>query len=383
MLLGRLGKTLQTLLGAGLLLGWGAAFAVDELRFNMPPGVTPISKDVYGLHMLIFWVCVGIGVAVFSVLFYSVFKHRRSRGASPASFHEHTAVEVMWTVIPFIILISMAFPATKTLIAMEDTSNPDLTIQVTGSQWKWKYDYLDSGLSFYSNLATPMEQRENHAPKGEHYLLEVDKPLVVPTNQKIRFLTTSADVIHSWWVQDFGIKKDAMPGFINESWALIETPGIYRGQCAELCGVGHGYMPIVVQAMAPAEFAAWVEEQKKAQAAEVAAASKQMDMAELMRRGQDVYTTNCAVCHQASGAGVPPTFPALKGGKIATGPLPGHLNIVLNGGRPGTAMPAFGQQLSDADIAAVVTFERNSWGNNTGDAVQAADVKAARTSAAR
>lgn len=381
MLLGKLKKALHAFLGLGLLSASGAALA--ELRYNMPPGVTPISKEIYGLHMLIFWVCVAIGAVVFAVLFYSVFKYRKSRGATPARFHEHTSVEVIWTIIPFLILISMAIPATKTLIAMEDTRNPDLTIQITGSQWKWKYDYLDSGVGFYSNLATPVEQRENRAEKGEHYLLEVDKPLVVPTNKKIRLLTTAQDVIHSWWVPELGVKKDAMPGFINESWAYIEQPGTYRGQCAELCGVGHGYMPIVVEALPPAEFAMWIDQQTKAQAEEAAAATKMMSKDELMSRGQQVYTTHCTVCHQATGEGLPGTFPALKGGKIATGPVQGHLHIVLNGGRPGTAMPAFAKQLTDADIAAVVTFERNSWGNNTGDVVQAADVKAARTSAAR
>lgn len=378
----KLKKMLQAGLGTGALL-YGGIVLAQELRYNMPKGVTPISREIYGLHMLIFWVCVAIGVVVFSVLFYSVFKYRKSRGVTPAQFHEHTSVEVVWTIIPFLILIGMAIPATRTLIAMEDTSNPDLTIQVTGSQWKWKYDYLDNGVSYYSNLATPMEQRDNRAAKGEHYLLEVDRPMVVPTNQKIRILTTSTDVIHSWWVPELGVKKDAMPGFINESWALIEQPGIYRGQCAELCGVGHAYMPVVVQALPPAEFAAWVDEQKKAQEAELAAVSKEMSMDELMARGEQVYTTHCAVCHQATGQGVPGVFPALQGGPIATGPVEGHLNIVLNGGRPGTAMPAFAQQLSDADIAAVVTFERNSWGNKTGDTVQAKDVKAARTSAAR
>lgn len=378
----KLKKMLQAGLGTGALL-YGGIVLAQELRYNMPKGVTPISREIYGLHMLIFWVCVAIGVVVFSVLFYSIFKYRKSRGVTPAQFHEHTSVEVVWTIIPFLILIGMAIPATRTLIAMEDTSNPDLTIQVTGSQWKWKYDYLDNGVSYYSNLATPMEQRDNRAAKGEHYLLEVDRPMVVPTNQKIRILTTSTDVIHSWWVPELGVKKDAMPGFINESWALIEQPGIYRGQCAELCGVGHAYMPVVVQALPPAEFAAWVDEQKKAQEAELAAVSKEMSMDELMARGEQVYTTHCAVCHQATGQGVPGVFPALQGGPIATGPVEGHLNIVLNGGRPGTAMPAFAQQLSDADIAAVVTFERNSWGNKTGDTVQAKDVKAARTSAAR
>ncbi len=375
MLLDKLKRALRAFLGLGLLLASGAALA--EFRYNMPPGVTPISKDIYGLHMLIFWVCVGIGVVVFSVLFYSVFKYRKSRGATPAKFHEYTAIEIIWTVIPFLILVSMAIPATKTLIAMEDTRNPDLTIQVTGSQWKWKYDYLDSGVGFYSNLATPVEQRENRAEKGEHYLLEVDKPLVVPTNKKIRILTTGQDVIHSWWVPELGVKKDAIPGFINESWAYIEQPGIYRGQCAELCGVGHGFMPIVVQAVPPAEFAMWIDQQKKAKAEEAAASKKVLSKDELISRGQQVYTTNCAVCHQPTGEGIPGTFPALKGGKIASGPIQGHLHIVLFGGRPGTAMPAWDKQLSDVDIAAVITYERNNF-NHTGDVVQAADVEAAK-----
>lgn len=356
------------------LLGVGELFAED--RFNLPVGVTPVSQEIYGLHMLILWVCAGIAVVVFGALGYAALRYRKSRGAVPQAFHEHRSLEIVWTVIPFLLLILMAIPATQTLMAMGDTSEADLTIRITGSQWKWQYEYLDSDIKFLSNLATPAAQRENRSPKGEHYLVEVDRPLVVPVGKKIRFLLTSSDVIHSWWVQELGVKMDAIPGFINEAWARVEQPGVYRGKCAELCGVGHGYMPVVVEARAAAEFAAWQTEQVAARAAEEAAAQQVLALAELSERGEKVYATNCAACHQATGIGLPGVFPALKGSQVVLGPVADHLAVVLNG-RPGTAMPGFGQ-LNDLDLAAVVTYERNAWGNATGDTVQAADVKAAR-----
>jgi cytochrome c oxidase subunit 2 len=279
--------------------------------------------------------------------------------------------------VPFVILIGMAIPATKALIAMENTSNPDITIKVTGYQWKWGYDYLDEGVSFMSTLTTPKEQILNKQEKGENYLLEVDNPVVVPVNKKIRLLITANDVIHAWWVPDFGMKKDAIPGYVNDMWINVEKEGTYRGQCAELCGKDHGFMPIVVEAKNEADYQQWVTAQKAAMDADAAGAGRDWSMAELVERGEKVYNTNCAACHQANGEGVPGAFPGLKGSALTTGPVDAHLNIVMNG-KPGTAMAAFGGQLNDIDLAAVVTYERNSWGNDVGDLIQPSEVKAAR-----
>jgi cytochrome c oxidase subunit II len=276
-----------------------------------------------------------------------------------------------------LILIGMAIPATKALVAMEDTSNADLSIKVTGYQWKWGYDYMDEGVSFISSLSTPKEQILNQQEKGEHYLLEVDNPLVVPVGKKVRLLLTANDVIHSWWVPDLGMKKDAIPGFVNEMWFRADEEGTYRGQCAELCGKDHGFMPIVVVAKNEADYQQWVTAQKTAMDADAAAAGRDWNMAELMERGEKVYNSSCAACHQANGEGVPGAFPGLKGGAIVTGPKDAHVDIVLNG-KPGTAMGAFGGQLNDIDLAAVVTYERNAWGNDKGDLVQPSEVKAAR-----
>lgn len=365
----------NALLYGGPLLWSGAASAAYDL--NMTPGVTPISQQVYDLHMLIFWICVVIGLLVFGVMFYSIYHHRKSRGSVAAQFHESTTVEVVWTIVPMLILIGMAIPATKTLVAMEDTRSPDLTITVTGYQWKWKYDYLDENISFFSSLSTPREQIQNVADKGEHYLLEVDNPLVVPVGKKIRILTTAADVIHAWWVPDLGWKRDAIPGFINENWTRIDKPGVYRGQCAELCGKDHGFMPIVVVAKTEPEYQQWLADMRAAQAAEQESADREWTQAELMQKGEAVYNASCAACHQAQGQGVPGVFPALAGGPIATGPVEAHIDIVMNG-KPGTAMAAFGAQLSDVEMAAVLTYERNAWGNNTGDMVQPAAIKSLR-----
>ncbi|MGL5360201.1 MAG: cytochrome c oxidase subunit II, partial [Shewanella sp.] len=342
--------------------------------FNMTQGVTEISGKVYHLHMTIFYICCAIGLVVFGIMIYAMVMHRKSKGAVAAHFHESTKVEIAWTVAPFIILILMAIPATKTLIAMEDPSNAELTIKVTGSQWKWHYSYFDHDIAFYSLLATPKSQIAGNEAKGDHYLLEVDRPLVVPTKRKIRFLMTSEDVIHSWWVPAFAVKKDANPGFINEAWTRIDTPGIYRGQCAELCGKDHGFMPIVVQALPADEFDAWIAAQKQAAnvAAQAASAAlnQTLSQAELMSQGEQVYLGHCAACHQPNGEGLKGVFPSLKGSAIALGPVDAHLNIVLHG-KAGTAMQAFAKQLSAQEIAAVTTYERNAWGNNTGDLVQA------------
>lgn len=346
-------------------------------EYNLPVGVTDISENVYQLHMTIFMICCVIGVIVFGIMFWAIIHHRKSKGAKPAQFHESTQVEIIWTAIPFVILIVMAIPATKTLIAMEDTTKADLTIKITGSQWKWHYEYLQHDYGFYSILSTPREQIENKHEKSDIYLLDVDKPLVLPKDKKIRFLMTSDDVIHSWWVPEFAVKKDANPGFINEAWTRINEVGVYRGQCAELCGKDHGFMPIVVEVKEPAEFDAWLASEKtllaKAQQVEKASLNDVLSKEELMRLGEQVYMASCAACHQPNGAGLPGVFPALKNSPIAIGDRAAHIEIVLNG-KPGTAMQGYVKMLSAKQVAAVVTYERNAWGNNTEDLVQPADV---------
>lgn len=348
-----------------------------QSQLNMTQGVSEISQRVYNLHMTIFYICCVIGVIVFGIMFASMILHRKSKGHQPATFHENVKVEILWTAIPFVILIGMAIPATKTLIAMEDTSESDVTIIVTGSQWKWHYKYFDRDVEFFSLLATPQEQINNRLQKGENYLLEVDRPLVIPTDRKVRFLITSDDVIHAWWVPDFAIKKDANPGFINEIWTKVETPGVYRGQCAELCGKDHGFMPIVVIAKEPDEFESWLDEQeviaREAKAEEQRLLALSMSKEELMSLGESVYLGNCAACHQPNGEGIPGVFPSLKGTDMVLNDRDAHIDIVVNG-KKGTAMQAFGAQLSLRELAAVITYERNAWGNNTGDLVQAADV---------
>lgn len=365
-----------------LLFGLGAAMtsiaAPNHWKMNMPEGVTPISHMVYHLHMTIFLICCAIGVVVFGVLIYAIVKHRKSVGHKAATFHENATLEVIWTIIPFLILISMAWPATKVLIEMNDFEDSDMTVKVVGYQWKWQYEYLDEGIKFFSNLGTSWDQINNEKAKQRNYLLEVDNELVLPVNKRVRLLTTANDVIHSWWVPDLGFKRDALPGFINEAWVKIEKPGIYRGQCAELCGVNHAYMPIVVRAVPQAEYDSWVKKQQQKIAAEKEAASSAWTKDKLMSFGKAAYDKYCAACHKVDGSGQPPVFPAMKGSSIAVGkPISRHIDIVLNG-RPGTAMQAFAGQLTDSEIAAIVTYERNAWGNNTGDVVQPSDVKAER-----
>jgi cytochrome c oxidase subunit 2 len=360
----------------GLCLGIAAPMAFAEYGLNFPKPVTSIAQRILELHNMIIIICVVIFVIVFGFMFYSIFAHRKSRGFKAAKFHESTTIEVVWTVIPFLILVGMAIPSTATLIEMSDTSKSDLTVKITGYQWKWKYDYPDQDVGFFSTLATPREQIENKAEKGKNYLLEVDNPMVLPVGKKVRFIVTANDVIHAWWVPQLGIKKDAIPGFINEMWARIDEPGIYRGQCAELCGKDHGFMPIVVQAVSPEDFSKWVAMQKDKAAADSAGAAKTWSQDELLDKGKKVYASACAACHGPNGEGIGP-FPKMTGSKIATGPLAGHLDIVMKG-KAGTAMQAFAAQLSDVDLAAVVTFERNSFGNKTGDVVQPSQVKALR-----
>ncbi|WP_394246111.1 cytochrome c oxidase subunit II [Vibrio profundi] len=362
-----------------MLVGFAAPAISAESKYNMTQGVTEVSGKVYDLHMLIFYICCAIALVVFGVMFYSIIHHRKSKGAVAAHFHESTKVEILWTIIPIIILVAMAIPATKTLIAMEDTSESDLTIQITGSQWKWHYSYFGEEVEFFSLLATSDKQIEGEEVKGANYLLEVDNPLVVPINRKIRFIMTSDDVIHSWWVPAFAVKKDTIPGFINEAWTKIDEPGVYRGQCAELCGRAHGFMPIVVHAMEEDKYDAWLlakkEELALAKQAAEQALGQSLSMDELYASGEAIYKARCAVCHQANGEGIPGAFPAIKGSPIALGDISQHIDIVLNG-KPGTAMQAFNTQLTEQEIAAVVTYQRNAWGNETGDVVQASDVNA-------
>ena len=366
-----------------LFVGFATSVNAEENTLNMTRGVTGISNEVYDLHMLIFYICCAIAVVVFGAMFYSMYHHRKSKGAVAANFHESTKVEVIWTVIPIIILVLMAIPATRTLVAMEDTSQSDLTIKVTGSQWKWHYSYFGEDVEFFSLLATSQKAIDGIEEKGAHYLLEVDNPLVLPINRKVRFLLTSDDVIHSWWVPDFAVKKDTIPGFINEAWTRIDEPGVYRGQCAELCGRAHGFMPVVVHAMEEDKYDAWLLAKKAEieQAKQEAAASltASLSQEELMTIGEKVYVDRCAVCHQVSGAGIPGAFPAITVSKIATGDVDTHIDVVVNG-RAGTAMQAFANQLSDKEIAAVVTYQRNGLGNSTGDVVQASDVNAFKAS---
>lgn len=352
----------------------------SDLTFNMTRGATAISQQVYDLHMTIFYICCLIGLLVFGAMFWSIVRHRKSRGSKAAQFHESIRIELLWTAIPVLILVAMAVPATSTLLKMEDTSKADLTVLVTGSQWKWHYKYLEHPVEFYSLLATDRKQIKGEQPKGDHYLLEVDQPLVLPVGKKVRFLMTSDDVIHSWWVPAFAVKRDANPGYINESWTRIDKPGTYRGQCAELCGKDHGFMPIVVVAKTAEEFDDWIAKTAGKQAATKAQqqdlASQAMTLPQAMEIGEKVFLGHCAACHQPAGTGLPGIFPALKGSKVTTMAenRAHHLDMVLHG-KSGTAMLGFGKQLSLQEVAAVVTYERNAWGNNTGDVVQAAEVQ--------
>jgi len=363
---------------AGLVTMLLTTTASAEYGLNMTEGVTPISQQIYGLHMLVFWLCVVIGTLVFSVMAWSIFHHRKSRGAQAANFHESTTVEIIWTVVPLIILIAIAVPATGTLLDLEDAkTDADITLQVTGIQWKWKYTYVDDDVSFISSLAQSSRDVVDDPTGNENYLLEVDQPIVLPVNKKIRFLFHSDDVIHSWWVPDLAVKQDSIPGFINDSWALIEKPGTYRGQCAELCGKDHGFMPIVVQAVTQPEYEQWLAGKKAEAAAAASSAEKEWSMQDLLARGETEYQANCAACHGPTGAGIPGAFPAMTSSAVVTGDIAGHIDTVVNG-KAGTAMAAFKTQLNDVDIAAVITYERNSLGNSVGDMVQPSAIKNAR-----
>lgn len=367
--------------GPLLLILWGVPHIASAAKLDMREGVTDMSARIQQIHHMGLWVCIVVGVIVFGAMFYTMFAHRRSRHPVPATFSHSTLVEIVWTTIPVLILVGMAIPAAIALREIENNEDSDMTVVITASQWKWHYRYLETDISYYSNIATPDEQIYNLEPKDEHYLLDADNPLVLPTNKKIRFLVTSDDVIHSWWVPDFAVKQDAIPGFINEAWTIVPTPGTYRGQCTELCGQGHGFMPIVVEVRPEAEFDQWIEDQRIAAelagGAAVAARAKTWTMDELMPIGQETFLKHCATCHERDGMGQGTKYPALSGSAIATGEMADHLERVMNGVAD-TEMQAWAPQLSDLEIAAVITYERNSWANSTGDIIQPITVYKAR-----
>jgi cytochrome c oxidase subunit 2 len=384
-------KKLRGFLGACAMLFMGIASAqVQDMpggprvnQLNLSEGVTQIARDVVWLHWFMLVVCMVIFVAVFGVMFYSIWAHRKSRGAKAATFHEHMGVEVAWTVVPFLIVIAMALPATRTVVAMKDTSGADLTVKVTGYQWKWGYEYIDgpaTGVKFLSNLSTPRAQIENKEPKGQFYLMEVDNPMVVPVGKKVRVAVTGGDVIHSWMVPDLAVKQDAIPGFIRNVWFRAEKIGEYRGQCTELCGKDHAYMPIVVKVVSEADYLKWATEQKKLLLAAADDPTKEWTAAELISRGEKVYAANCVACHQGSGKGVTGAFPALDASVIAMGPKGPNIEILLKG-KPGTAMASFASQLNDVEIASVITYTRSAWtnaGKGKDPVISPAEVKAAR-----
>ena len=330
--------------------------------YNMPIGVTEVSEEIFDLHMLIMWICVWIGVVVFGIMFWSLWKYRKSSGAIAAKFDDHYWLEIGWTVAATVILIGMAIPSTSVMIKAYDDTEGDINIMVTGYQWKWQYTYLEDGVSFFSNLSTSQEEIDNAIPKGEFYLSEVDEPLVIPINKRIRFLITGNDVIHSWWVPDFAVKQDAVPGFINTAWTNVPKPGIYRGACTELCGLKHAFMPVVVRAVEQEEYEAWIIEKIALAEAEKLLTEKVWTKAELVERGQGVYLKNCVACHQANGQGLPPVFPSLEGSQIVMRDKARNIEILMEGVQ-GAAMQAFSKQLSEVDIASVITYTRDSWSN--------------------
>ena len=361
-------------------LGLAASGAAHALEWYFQAPASKMAQDIDTLHQYVMWLIIVIFVGVFGFMFYACYAHRKSKGHPAAQFHENTTVEILWTVIPAIILVAIAWPVTKTVIAQKDTSAADLTLKVTGYQWKWGYDYINGegeGISFVSMLSTPRDQIEGRAEKGEHYLLEVDNEVVVPIGKKVRVVLTAADVVHAWWIPAFGAKQDAIPGFLRDIWFKADKLGIYRGQCVELCGKEHGFMPIVVKVVSAEDYTKWVGEKKKAMAASADDPNKTWTVAELVARGEKVYAANCVACHAAAGQGTPAMkAPALAGSKFVTGTEQGPIDTVLNG-RPNTAMQPFGKQLSDTEIAAVITYARNSWGNKASD-VTPAEVKARR-----
>jgi cytochrome c oxidase subunit 2 len=334
----------------------------DWDALNMREGVTQVSRDVFELHMLIFYICVAIGAVVFSVMFYSLFRYTKKRNPNPSTFHESTKLEVAWTIIPFLVLIAMAVPASKTLTEIYDDEEGEINIQVVGYQWKWEYKYLEDDINFFSNLSTDQDEIYNLVPKGENYLLEVDEPLIIPVDTRVRFLITANDVIHSWWVPDFAIKQDAIPGFINTAWTRAEETGIYRGNCTELCGKNHGFMPVVVKVVEKDEYNEWVLAKKEEAIKLAELTEKEWSLAELTERGEGVYQKNCVACHQMNGEGLPPIFPSLAGSDIVMFDKDRNVEILMEGVQ-GAAMQSFANQLSEVDMAAVITYTRQAWGN--------------------
>jgi cytochrome c oxidase subunit 2 len=348
------------------LLIFSVPMKADWFALNMTRGVTDISNEVFELHMLIFWICVAIGVVVFGVMFYSMYAHTKKKNPVAASFHENHKVEIAWTIIPFLILIAMAIPASKTLVKIYDDEAGDLNIQVTGYQWKWQYNYLEDDVSFFSNLSTDMDEINNLVPKGENYLQEVDEMVVIPVGKKVRFLITANDVIHSWWMPAFAIKQDAIPGFVNTAWTKVDKPGIYRGKCTELCGKNHGFMPIVVKVVEQSEYDEWVSGKRQAAMKMAELTTKDWTAEELVARGESVYAVNCVACHQTNGQGIPGIFPALAGSDIVLNDKERNIEILMEGVQ-GAAMNSF-SYLSEVELAAVITYTRQSWGNeNNGD----------------
>ncbi|MGZ5055071.1 MAG: cytochrome c oxidase subunit II [Methylobacter sp.] len=376
-------KKAKQLFAGLILMALGLGTVQADYTLNLMKGVTKVSNDIYDLHMLILWICVFIGIGVFGTMFYSIYHHRKSKGHKAEQFHENTMVEIIWTIIPTLILISMAIPATKAMMELDDVQESEMSIKVTGHQWKWEYEYLDNGIHFFSSLDEASNKVRQVGsgldPRSvPNYLLNVDKPLVIPTKKKIRFVFTSKDVIHSWWVPDLGWKKDTNPGFINEAWTSVDEPGTYRGQCTELCGKDHGFMPIVVIAMNEPEYNAWVEQQKAAIEAEAGSASKEWAKEDLVAKGKTVYEANCASCHMPDGAGLPGTFPAIKASPVVTGDINAQVKLMLNGKG---MMPAFGKMLSAVDFAAVVTYTRNGLGNSVGDLIQPSAIQTLQSAA--
>jgi len=381
-------RKLAAPLGAAVAAASGAgAYAADMeggpavLQLNLQRPVTDIAEQIFHLHTGMLIVCLVIFIAVFAAMFYSIYAHRKDKGHKAATFHESTTVEIAWTIIPMVIVIFMAGFATRTVLAMKDTSNADITIKATGYQWKWGYDYLKGegeGVSFFSTLSTPREQIDNKAERGNNYMLEVDNEVVVPVNKKVRILTTAQDVIHAWMIPAFGVKQDAIPGFVRDTWFKSKETGVFRGQCAELCGKEHGFMPIVVRVVTDSEYSKWVDGKKKEMAAKQDDPNKQWTQPELAKRGEEIYAKNCAACHQPNGKGTPPAFPPLDGSKTVLGPKDNQIAVVL-GGRTGTAMAPLGKSMSDTEVAAVITYTRNAWGNKAAEGmVTPAEVKAAR-----
>ena len=344
-----------------VLLIFSAPMKADWFALNMTRGVTDISNEVFELHMLIFLICVAIGVVVFGVMFYSMYAHTKKKNPVAASFHENHKVEIAWTIIPFLILIAMAIPASKTLVKIYNDEAGDLNIQVTGYQWKWQYNYLEDDVSFFSNLSTDMDEINNLVPKGENYLQEVDEMVVIPVGKKVRFLITANDVIHSWWMPAFAIKQDAIPGFVNTAWTKVDKPGIYRGKCTELCGKNHGFMPIVVKVVEQNEYDEWVSGKKEAAMKMAELTTKDWTAEELVARGESVYAVNCVACHQTNGQGIPGIFPVLAGSDVVLNNKERNIEILMEGVQ-GAAMNSF-SYLSEVELAAVITYTRQSWGN--------------------